>query len=471
MIWWRFGKWPWPLVVILELKGPRVGRVLVPAICMQYVRQLLQVYTIRGEVAYVYPRRISRFSLSRFVSHADLGPVIPHLPTQAIEQYEEGKFQLIDTAVPREVGAHLIEKMLQLNNLADEIYRKYADRCDRAWEIMTCSAYTNSVHLEDIAMLICQQKDRASISTPMLWCIFQLLEVNPGFVRETGHHRSGLNFTIISRGEGQNRQQVADWVREYQEQLASHSITDFDPASDASEVDNSQEHNPIKMFAQKAQRLIQSSREVRDAHEHGRLSPSRVTAKSNPIEITDDSRGRLHFKKDEKKIIRFLYEWVVDRNIANYSHLYSVGPSILRATRMYANFELDRPTGVLLLQELGVLLPWENWSVYSLNFLLPGHGMDSTADKLREVATSSALSIEDSMLDLRKDWGTLPVFCVDSAQTTEVDDGISWEAIDEANCWVHIHVANPSAFIKPDSQSPNTPPDLPRLFISPNANT
>ncbi|KAL8832769.1 MAG: hypothetical protein Q9191_000039 [Dirinaria sp. TL-2023a] len=418
---------------------------------MVALRQLLQVYTIRGEVAYVYPRRISRFSLSRFISHAELSPLIPHLPTRAIEQSEEGKFQVVDTAVPREIGAHLIEKMLHLNNLAGEVYRKHADRCDRAWEIMTCSAYTNHVPLEDIAMLICQQNDRASISTPMLWCIFQLLEFNPGFVKKTDYHRSGLNYTIISKGEGQNRQKVAEWVREYQEQLASASLTDFDDASNASEVDNNQGYNPVKEFARKAQPLIQSSREIRDAREHGRLGPCRIAAGSYPIDITNDSRHRFHFGKKEEKIIRFLYEWVVDRTIDNYSHLYSVGPSILRAIGMYANLELDRPTGLLLLQELGVLLPWENWSVYSRNLILPGHGMDSTADKLREVATSSTLSIEDSMVGLRKDWGSLPVFCVDPAQTTEVDDGISWEAIDESNCWVHVHIANPSAFIKPDS--------------------
>ena len=448
VIWWRFGKWPQPWVVILELKSPSIGCELVPAICMQCFGQASQVYTSRGQVVYVHPSYIL-FSLPQFVSPAELGPLIPHLPTQIVEQYEEGKLQLMKTAVPRKVGAHLIEKMLQLNKLADEVYRKYADRCDRAWEIMTCSSHTNIVHLEDVAMFIFQQKDRASISIPMLWCIYRVLIFNPGFIRNGHDHRLDPYFTIISKQKYRDRQTVAKWVREYQEQLASDSITDSNDAVVASEAD--QGHNPVGVFARKARKLIRSNREIRDAHEHGPLGPGRIPANRYPINISDTSGGRNSFKRDEMIIIRFLYEWVVERAIASYTHLGSVGPSILRAVGMYASFDLDRPTGLLLLQELGILLPWENQSGYSPKYILPGQGMESTIDKLREVASSSVLAIEDSMADLRKDWGNLPVFCIDSAQTTEVDDGISWEAIDEATCWVHIHVANPSAFIKPDS--------------------
>ena len=436
------------MVLIWKLKNSSFGNELVPSICMQYVGQRLQLYTVRGEVVYLLPRLVA-FSISGFVSLAELSPVLPLLPTQILEHDEQGEMRLIETVVLRETGAHLLDRMLRLNKLADEVYRKYADRFDRAWDIMKGTGDPNSVHLEDMAMIVCQQKDRASVSTPMLWCMIQVVESNPAFIANLRHRRLDPSFKMLSSRANATRRTVAEWVRQFQERLASDTIANSDHPSVSSETDLVD--NPIETFMQKARTLVQRSRKVRDAYENGRLGPSKIRAKHLPVDIEENVGDRIDFDKNDMKIIRFLYDWAVERTVISSSSLGSVGPAILRAIGTYDNFDFERPTGLQLLQELGVLLPWEDRYIYLGKYGLPGHGTNYTADELRKVAASSVLTMEDSMADLRKDWGNLPVFCVDSADTADVDDGISWEPIDETTYWAHIHVANPSAFLKPDS--------------------
>ncbi len=59
-----------------------------------------------------------------------------------------------------------------------------------------------------------------------------------------------------------------------------------------------------------------------------------------------------------------------------------------------------------------------------------------------------ALGLVDQFASRRHDWGDMPVYCIDSADTRDVDDGISIEAIPGTDeHWVHVHVAHPTAFV------------------------
>ncbi|KAJ1868543.1 3'-5' RNA exonuclease complex component [Coemansia sp. RSA 989] len=54
---------------------------------------------------------------------------------------------------------------------------------------------------------------------------------------------------------------------------------------------------------------------------------------------------------------------------------------------------------------------------------------------------------------IRHDFGDLPVYTIDSAETVDVDDGVSIETVTgrdgKAQKWIHVHVADPSALIHP----------------------
>ncbi|KAJ1906854.1 3'-5' RNA exonuclease complex component [Coemansia sp. IMI 209127] len=54
---------------------------------------------------------------------------------------------------------------------------------------------------------------------------------------------------------------------------------------------------------------------------------------------------------------------------------------------------------------------------------------------------------------IRHDFGSLPVYTIDSKETRDVDDGVSLETVKGANgedkTWIHIHIADPTALIHP----------------------
>lgn len=58
--------------------------------------------------------------------------------------------------------------------------------------------------------------------------------------------------------------------------------------------------------------------------------------------------------------------------------------------------------------------------------------------------------LEDPLAQIRKDFGDVPVYCIDSADAHEIDDGISIEHKDD-DYVISVHVANPTSYIKPDS--------------------
>jgi exoribonuclease R len=123
---------------------------------------------------------------------------------------------------------------------------------------------------------------------------------------------------------------------------------------------------------------------------------------------------------------------------------------------MYSLLDLSEASGPLFLQEIGVFTPWENVRLLDQDLALPGHGISPTSDSRWErvqEACQKSQTFTDKMAKTRKDWGELPVYCIDDVNAEEIDDGVSLERIPGSNdtFWVHIHVANPTAFIDPDN--------------------
>ncbi len=113
---------------------------------------------------------------------------------------------------------------------------------------------------------------------------------------------------------------------------------------------------------------------------------------------------------------------------------------------------MGRKAARLLLQELGVISPWTYRGVNRYQLRLPGLGIWPYQDKLVAKAEASCKDLavfQDSVQYARKDWGQMPVYCIDSRSTKDIDDGISIEpARNVPDCaWIHIHIANPAAYI------------------------
>ena len=183
----------------------------------------------------------------------------------------------------------------------------------------------------------------------------------------------------------------------------------------------------------------------------GQVGLSKVKSITPKVLESLDPNSPPLFTKNDEKILQCLSDWVLSQKISYLTSAASIGPAILRATGIYDGLQLDQSIGFTFLKELGVITPWENKMIYSHEFPLPGHGVDPALDEMQEIVKLRDYELKDSMEGLRKDWGDTPVFCVDALSTVEVDDGVSWEAADGGTSWVHIHVANPSAFIDKDS--------------------
>ena len=366
----------------------------------------------------------------------------------------------LDFVTPRHAGAQLLKKMVLFHHAADEIFRANADRLVRAYEIVAPSqpdAGAITMTLDQIAMTVLQKKQKSELTPEMALAVHRAMVSSQNVQCEQVTSRQDLRYQVYPHHNLVGISQVKEWVRDFQETIVEN-------ATQSSVIEQIHNHslkstNPIHRFVRKARTAITVSRRTRKVLPNGCLGPSSVN-----VGVTENSMmtyrhvGGQQFNQEEKIILQYLDAWVLSRYLNELTPLPALGPMILRAVGMYEEHELDSAIGFTFLQELGVISPWENRSLYTIfDLKLPGHGpgFEETTQLLQEASDefNSTAPLQDSMAVYRKDWGDLPVFCIDSETTVERDDGVSLEAVQnsETEYWVHVHVANPSAFIPPDS--------------------
>ena len=398
-----------------------------------------------GKWVHLYPGRLN-FVLEKFIHPEELEAIIPYLPQQEVSEAETFQFHAVGFKVPREAGAKIIQKMLDFHSSTSLTVRKNASRLYNIHNIIAHPTTRLHAYLPEITMKVLKKKSRETLTKEMLWAVYAALIQNPYCRLERFHDSQRNMFGIMSRADAISHEKVRNWVREYQELVVNlspglHKIT---PTPHL--------RNPIPGFIEKCRAVIHESRKTRDATRSGSTGPSRVR-----IEPTESDRSvwkssplLTHFDEDESKVLQFLHAWSTTRFMQKFS---STGSAILRAIDMYEDFELGQSTGSLLLKELGIIPPWLGRQHHLPELPLPYHDVDHLTDELHLQAEKSVVGfqMEDSMKDLRRDWGDIEVFCIDDTDACEIDDGLSLEKIDECTFWVHIHVANPSAFLAPSS--------------------
>lgn len=429
------------------------------AIFVRNVADQCQFYTIRGEWVHREPGG-ARWAVSRFMDPDDLNEILPYLPAEEVAEEKMNRLQPIDVHAPRGAGAKVIEQMSLFHQAADAVFRKHADRINRLYEIIAPSeAFADRTYmsLKDIAMKVLMKNDPSELTQPMMWAIHRAIAQCQNIMWDQMNNRQNPIYEIYPQQGLKDISQVREWVREYQEGIIQDTTNESIFSIDSTLTAMTRSLNPIATFVKKARAAIQQSRQTRPLSKSGFIGPS-----TTRIETVEDGKPyrviyMQEFDDYEKTIIHYLDVWATSSYVNAYTHLASLGPMVLRAIGMYEGFELDESRGFTLLQELGVVTPWENRTVYKLrNLRLPGHdGGYGEVSRLMLDARQEArvMMPKDSMEGLRKDWGDMPVFCIDSAETLERDDGVSLELVDDdpSAFWVHVHVANPSAFITPDS--------------------
>ena len=406
---------------------------------------------MQGKWVHRLPRQI-KFSISPFSTPDAVDRILPYLPSEQVAEDKLDKVHALDNGVPREAGAGLIQMMLDFQRAADFTFRQNAERLDRAYKILAHTTERRWVTLEEAAMKLLQIGEESKLTDPILWAVHRVLIRAEGIRMGIKNHRLSPIFDILPRCDVDEISRVRQWLRDYQEKAIANAMTGSDPDPHI----NSKDQNPFHTFIPKARTLIAESRRTRAIMELGSIGPSSI--KVDPVEpqwAVWKSVPRMRFDTGERQILEFINVWISTDTVAPGSSLASVGPMILRATGMYEDFALKQSTGSVFLQEMGVIPPWQNRLAYNTTLNLPGHRIDLETDRLSLEARKSTddFASKDSMQRLRKDWGNLEVFCIDDADVGERDDGISLEPIggNDSEYWIHIHVANPSAFISVDS--------------------
>ncbi|MCJ1401372.1 hypothetical protein MMC11_004584 [Xylographa trunciseda] len=449
-----------------DLVELRVDGKIVLAIHVRTLILEAQFYTAEGKWC-DRPLREMTWADRHFVDVSEVAPILPYLPSTEIPIEELNELHTGATQVPRDVGAKLIEKMNKYQRASNEIYRAHAHRIDHVFEIMAKDKHLSYATLSDIASRVLQISDVSKISRPGLYAVHRAcMQVDVGFQVETHSHWANGEYEIMSKREITVIRQAREWLREYQEDLIQQTNVlnkqaTHDPALALVSPKTGDGALLIAGFVKKARHIVTNSRLFRSMTDSGSIGPNRIRLKpqKSPYSGAPDGSAVKHvilgsFTEQENVLLRFLEIWIVRRCLYVNSPVNAMGPMLLRAIGLYEGFDLDQRTGFTFLKEMGVFAPWENRVVYDTRLALPGYHFDTLTDELQANATESLedWAPKDSMQDLRKDWGNLEVFCIDDATAQEIDDGFSLERIegDTSQFWIHVHVANPTAFFSPE---------------------
>lgn len=354
----------------------------------------------------------------------------------------------MEGGVPRPVGQPLLSLMINFEREAHELVGTHTKELANIYNELADQNHTSIMTLDEIAAKVIGLKVE-KLTTANRYAIHKAMRRQAFYIMPNQSPSAIESYTIRPKRQSKSLANVVKWVRAsqtYRAKLASDA--------EAGKNTGKQPSNPVESFAQNARKLIQTSRKSRQPTSSFTLGPKLEEPSPEDSDPHISPVGK--FSKSDQEIIDYIRLWITPPSTMTRT-LRSLAPVVLRLTGMYNDHQLNQATGYLFLQEIGVISPWENLHLLGEQLALPGHGLSAGSDKIVEDCKEFCKNLQpdtlvDSMKHLRKDWGNLPVFCVDSSSAAEIDDGFSIEPASDSPdaSWIHIHVANPSAFIPPD---------------------
>ncbi|KXN68294.1 RNB-domain-containing protein [Conidiobolus coronatus NRRL 28638] len=171
----------------------------------------------------------------------------------------------------------------------------------------------------------------------------------------------------------------------------------------------------------------------------------------NQIEnIKEDDLPKLN--ANDMEFVKLIQDFIMVDKFGLCHNLVPIVSSLLKPIGHYHYFYA--PSAAEFLRDLGIYTPLEN-----LNFLHPNltlNNMDKNPnwgiDKFTENSEKVWDSIKDECAEIRKDFGELKVYTIDSESANEIDDGVSIEYDNpsnpnEAGGWLRVHIADPTVAI------------------------
>jgi hypothetical protein len=435
---------------VVEIAKP--DREPVIAVFVRQVEDISQFYSANGRVTDARLNTIS-FVISGCINPALVTPLAQYFPTTLDDASVK---DLVE--IPRDLSAPVQQLLLDLGREAEATYRDNSAVLDNAYVTLADQSKLRMMTLEQIAKTLLAPNDPTwQPSHSVLLAVRKALHHNTyQFRPDVRNSRLTNVFGIRPKDDIEVTETVLEWVRQYREAMAA--------AANESTVFHS--HWPqgrsgvsvISRFVDKARRLVAQSRTYRD-HSHRYQGPDKHRLLDKPKEGNLQAELNEIFNNAERQIIAFLKYWALSKQFVHMSTLHAAGCTILRAVGLYDDLPAtDGPSragedvGLLFLQEIGVITPYENPAVYDEHLMLPIVHTSRNMDVLRTKAelTRNNPDFRDAMEGLRKDMGTMEVYCIDDPGAKEIDDGVSISRVpgSDSEFWVHTHVANPTAFFE-----------------------
>ncbi|KAK0633524.1 hypothetical protein B0T14DRAFT_71980 [Immersiella caudata] len=410
------------------------------AICLGKFNGFDHYYTHSGQW-FTTPGVQARFVVKGFISDLEeLQPVIQALPSvegsgDVLKQLRE-----LHAGPPRSVGAPLIRKMLKFQDDARAVQQKYIEKLSQAHEVLgTAEKMLTLNEICEALYPVALKRDKKGFSDEQRYAVHTLLCAEEMAFRpliSAKHDGNSVMFAMASRVDVVATATSESIVREYLEFL-DLSQTQGDKAVRKMSPRAAAFHT----FVSQARKAIDESRKARDWTPYGMLGPAK---RRSPQPLSD-------WPQIARIILHFMQLWSCSNQFPNGSRLHWLGSAVLRAIGRYNDgMYMDATVGWTFLQEIGWIMPWEIQARHGLR--LPGVQLRRSGGVLPWPGDSKTPELDEDRLEpLRRDFTGSTVYCIDSASTLDVDDGISVENAGEGEYWVHIHVADPASRIKPDS--------------------
>ncbi|KAE8149883.1 hypothetical protein BDV25DRAFT_120558 [Aspergillus avenaceus] len=417
------------------------------AIYVRSVYKQQQFYTERGKWRVAFAKDLD-YVIKGFAPPELVTPLHPHLPDNLAQIALEMQ-SAIEGGIPRPVGAPLLTRMNEFQRGIHRFYQSNSYRLDNIHEVIADEDEKLEFSLDELAIRALEvSKDQLDDTTR--FAVHRAARRCPFLIENDRSSIFADHYFVQPRRVANVLETVTTWVREHQDHLV-HTVNGRDTPD--------WKDHPLHQFLQKAQRLIRLSRKVRSPTTMGCVGPT-----AQRYEPGQGRKGLVYreiltekFSYTDRMIIEFLQLWCIPPRRMTSGTLRSAGSHIMSSTGMYNVLEMNAGSAALFLQELGIIAPWENLRLLDQNLALPGHGISPRSDSqwadVKQACDTLKLEgLTDKMQNMRKDFGDLPIYCVDDSSAQEIDDGVSLERIpgSENTFWIHVHVANPSAFLPHD---------------------
>ncbi|CAZ80703.1 unnamed protein product [Tuber melanosporum] len=347
-----------------------------------------------------------------------------------------------DIAAPRTRTEGILDPVRQFGGVAARLYAEHRPAFDglyAKWADETEERKITLFEATEMAFGIgCNQDPNYNA---MLYAVHTAL-MGDGlhFMGDRGMHRATNIFRVRSKKDIRMIDSVTELIRKTADKQQSTDKSGRMTAEDTG-------RKVMAKFIEKANYLIDLSREYEKEVLVGRKNGAPLV---ETVEIEE-----LKWEENDKFFIEYVKARVLKYGLQK-TPIDGLAPVILRATNKYGDV-LDALTADKFLREIGAWSKWENTSLHQSGLDLPGLGRselgDQEEDRLRLLNQEGAiekLGLTDVMHNVRKDWGDMQVFTIDDPDAYEIDDGVSLERVSDTENWVHVHIANPTAFIPED---------------------